>query len=118
VALATACKVAAYDLPSGKDAHFSAVVKRFLRRGVVGAELRLTVSVCRLDKTRVEFAFGGDPAGDRGTMTKNLVDACSVTLPRGLNPDELKERAAACLAAGWETKLTYLCSFRSWIQGL
>ena len=59
-----------------------------------------------------------DPAGDRGTMTKNLVDAGSVRLPRGLNPDEPKERAAVCLATGWETKPTYLCLFRSWIQRL
>ncbi len=65
MALATACKVAADDLPSDKNAHFSAVAERLLRRGAVGAESRLTVSNCRLGKIRVEFAFGGDDQDSR-----------------------------------------------------
>ena len=41
------------------------MAERFLRRGVAGAGARLTVSNCRLGKTRVEFAFGGDDQESR-----------------------------------------------------
>lgn len=98
---------------------FGEVVERFLRRGVVGAETRFIVWVSRLDQTKVYFAIGGDPAGVGWVTTKTLVDACWVGLeeyPVGV--DKLQKKIAACPATGWETTLVYLCSLRSWIEGL
>jgi hypothetical protein len=97
---------------------FGAVIEWFLRRDAGAAESRLTASVSRLDKTRVKFAFGGDPAGDGEENAKNLVDVCFVGGGSEQPIDQLEVAVSACPATGWEAKLVYLCSLRSWVEGL
>lgn len=104
------------DITHRDNLRFSAVVERFLLRGLVGADSRFAVSYPSLEKRRVEFRFWCDLAGNRGTTTENLPGSVTCLVELSSKIGTLEPQTAVYEVAERQGKRTYMCSLRRWIE--